>query len=107
MTAERACGCPVCQRRRRLESKLDVARDVLAGRKLFVTDADGRAVWQWQPRAVAEMIGELEEAIDRLGALRHGRLPGPKPRRPRRSIGQFMQRRTLHTNRTDRGMEWS
>ena len=79
MTGERACGCEVCQRRRRLESKLDVARDVLEGRRLFVCDADGRRVMQ--RRAVDEMIAELEEAIDHLGALKHGHLPGPRMRR--------------------------
>ena len=105
MTAERACGCPVCQRRRRLESKLDVARDVLEGRRLFVCDVDGRRVMQ--RRAVDAMIVDLKDAIDHLDTLRHGRLPGPKPRRDRRSIGQFMQRRASRAIERGNGMRWS
>jgi len=90
-TAERACPCSTCQRRRRLESKLDVARDVLASRRLFVIGLDG-VLFADDKSDLKEMIAALEDAIEMLGDFDH-RSRGRR-RRTQRTIGRFMQRST-------------
>ncbi len=89
MLEHRPCSCDVCRCRRRLESKLAVAGDVHAERRLFVTDADGQRIWQWQQRDIDELIAGLKEVLRRLDYLGHGRLPGA--RTPRRCSRRFMQ----------------
>ncbi len=85
--AERACPCSVCRRRRRLESKLAVARDVLTGARPFVIGLDG-VLFQDDTRDLEEMIADLNEAVEKLEHFDHR----PRPRRRWRSTGRFMAR---------------
>jgi hypothetical protein len=85
--SEKVCPCSICVRCRRLESKLAIAREVIAGRKPFVIGLDG-ALFPDDREELEAMIADIDEAIAALRASGHNWTP----RRRRRSIGKFMAR---------------
>lgn len=85
------CCCQVCHRRRRIESKLEIAHAVRRGERPFVSDVDGHRIMRHMTASLAALVAELGAVLDALDALPHGRLPRPRKRR-RSSTGAFMRR---------------